>query len=77
MIYLDQVMTYCEIPQVKQLALYCATQIKQHPESTYAFVYAGCNGMQFEDENEQRYMELNISSHESGLSIRLYVVRFG
>lgn len=74
MISLNDIDKYCTSQKVKQYAHYCLDKLKQNEESTYAFVYAGYSGMQFEDENENRYLELNIEQKDEYVDIRVFIV---
>lgn len=74
MISLENVTPYCTVPKVVELAKYCAPQLA-FTDETYAFVYAGLTGMQFEDETDERYIELNIrEDEENKIEICIYMV---
>lgn len=74
MIKLNDVTNYCTSQKVIELAHFCKDKIKQDAENTYAFVYAGWNGMQFEDENDTRYLELNLAENEDhSIKISIYL----
>ena len=72
MINLNDVKQYCTSEKVVEYADFTKDKIK-HSEDTYAFVYVGLHGMQFEEENDNRYIEFDISEEEKGVCFSIYI----
>lgn len=75
MIDIQDIVTYCENEKVIEYAKYACNKIKEG-EYTEAFVYAGFSGMNFEDEDDYRYLALHIEQKELSVEVRVYVHYF-
>ena len=73
MIDLTNISRYCTSEKVIKIAEYTRDKIKQK-DKTYAFVYSGYNGMQFEDENEKRYLELDIEQEGEYVNTSVFIL---
>lgn len=75
---LCEVGKYLKSKEIIKYTKYIRERIKQG-EDTHVFLYVAHGGMQFEDRNEDRYLEFNVQELPSGKGIgfRMFIDRNG